>query len=50
MLDIWAEYWDIENNRVRQTFLEQGKWASACMETSPTKGQPRKIILIVSVH
>lgn len=47
MLDIWAEYCD---NRVRQTFLGQGKWTSACMETSPTKGQPRKIILIVSVH
>ena len=29
MLDIWAEYWDIENNRVRQAFLGQGKWASA---------------------
>ena len=29
MLDIWAVYWDIEDNRLRQAFLGQGKWASA---------------------
>lgn len=28
MLDIWGEYWDMEDNRLWQAFLGQGKWAS----------------------
>lgn len=29
ILNIWAKYWDMEDNRVRQTFLGSGKWSSA---------------------
>ena len=29
LLDIWVEYWDIEDNRFRQAFLGSGKWRSA---------------------
>lgn len=29
ILHIWAEYFDIEDNRVRQAFLGSGRWRSA---------------------